>query len=117
MKTLCFIQYDDKINGVSKEAISLSQEIVKKTNGELTLLTFSQSAANELQKFEANKILFIDDNNLNQYNPLYYTAAVKQRMDEGLYDLLILGHTYEARDWVPRLSARCNIPFISDCID
>ena len=33
------------------------------------------------------------------------------------FDLLIMGHTYQARDWVPRLSARCNIPFISDCID
>ena len=35
MKILCFIQYEDKINGVSKEAISLGQEITKKTNGEL----------------------------------------------------------------------------------
>ena len=26
------------------------------------------------------------------------------------------GHTYQARDWVARLSARLDIPFISDCI-
>ena len=117
MKTLCFIQYDDKINGVSKEAISLSQEIAEKTNGELTLLSFNQSAINELKKFKADKILFVDDAKLTQYNPLYYTSAIKQIMNEGSYDLLILGHTYEARDWVPRLSARCDIPFISDCID
>jgi electron transfer flavoprotein alpha subunit len=31
-------------------------------------------------------------------------------------DILIFGHSYEARDWVPRLSARLDIPFISDCI-
>ena len=117
MKILCFIQYDEKINGVSKEAIALSQEIRSKTNGELTLLTFNDSAANELQKLQSDKIIFVNESLLNNYNPLHYTAAVKQIMDEGNYDLLILGHTYEARDWVPRLSARLDIPFISDCVD
>ena len=29
-------------------------------------------------------------------------------------DLFFFGHTYETRDWVPRLSARLNMPFISD---
>ena len=117
MKILCFIQYDEKINGVSKEAISLSQEIVNKTGGDLTLLTFNQSAANDLQKLQSNRVLLINESQLNSYNPLYYTTAVKQIMDEGSYDLLILGHTYEARDWVPRLSARTDIPFVSDCVD
>ena len=32
-------------------------------------------------------------------------------------DLIICGHSYQTRDWVPRLSARLDIPFISDCID
>ena len=90
---------------------------MEKTNGELTLLTFNQSAINELQKFKANKILFVDNDKLTQSNPLHYTSAVKKIIDEGSYDLLILCNTYEARDWVPRLSARCNTPFISDCID
>ena len=117
MKILCFIQYDKKINGVSKEAIALSQEIAEKTNSELTLLTFNQSASNELAQFKATEILLTNDDKLNEYNPLYYTSAVKQIMDKTPYDLLVLGHTYEARDWVPRLSAKCDIPFISDCID
>lgn len=117
MKILCFIQYDEKINGVSKEAVSLSQEIASKTNGKLTLLTFNESCSNDLQKLQSDKVMFVNTPLLNDYNPLYYTAAVKQVMDEGDYDLLILGHTYEARDWVPRLSARLDIPFISDCVD
>ena len=31
-------------------------------------------------------------------------------------DFFIFGHTYETRDWVPRLSARLDAPFLSDCI-
>ena len=30
-------------------------------------------------------------------------------------DLLIFGHSYESRDWVPRLSARLDKAFVSDC--
>ena len=118
MKILCFIQYEDNtINGVSKEALSVSQEIAANAGAELSLLTFSQSAAEELKSFTSNEILLVKDDNLNDYNPLFYTAAVEKVMIENSFDLLILAHTYQARDWVPRLSARCNIPFISDCID
>ena len=118
MKILCFIQYEDNaINGVSKEALSLSQEISEKYNANLSLLTFSESAAEELKKYTSDEILLANNDNLNDYNPLFYTTAVEQIMDQHSFDLLILAHTYQARDWVPRLSARCNIPFISDCID
>ena len=118
MKILCFIQYEDNtINGVSKEALSLSQEIAANSGAELSLLTFSRSAAEELKSYTSNEILLAKDDNLNDYNPLFYTAALEKVMSENSFDLLILAHTYQARDWVPRLSARCNIPFISDCID
>ena len=30
-------------------------------------------------------------------------------------NLLIFGHSYETRDWVPRLSARLDKAFVSDC--
>ena len=117
MKILCFTQYDDNINGVSKEAVALSQEIAEKTNGQLSIATFNDEASKELQSFEADEILFINNENLKNYNPLFYTSAIEKIFNAGEYDLLIIGHTYEARDWVPRLSARCDIPFISDCID
>ena len=118
MKILCITQYDDNLlNGVSKEAIVLGQELREKTNGNLSIVTFNGSAANELQKYNSNQIILVNDDNLNDYNPLYYTEAINQIIKKDSFDLVIIGHTYQARDWVPRLSARCNIPFISDCID
>jgi electron transfer flavoprotein alpha subunit len=32
-------------------------------------------------------------------------------------DVVAFGHTYQARDWVPRLSARLDAPFVSDCTE
>ena len=118
MKILCFVQDDDNaINPVSKEAIALSQEIKDKLNGELDILTFSEQVANELSQFESNQVLLGKSEELEDYNPLYYTSAVDCILNNNEYELLIIGHTYQARDWAPRLSARRDIPFISDCID
>ena len=118
MKILCFIQSEDNVtNGVSKEALSLSQELSEKTGGTLSLLTFSKSSAEELKQYSSNEVLLASNSELSDYNPLYYTSALEKIMSDNDFDLIIIGHTYQARDWVPRLSARCNIPFISDCID
>ena len=118
MKILCFVQNDDSvINPVSKEAIALSQEIKNKLNGELDILTFNQDVSSELNQFEATNILVGNNQELENYNPLFYTSAVEHIISSNNYDLIIVGHTYQARDWVPRLSARKDIPFISDCID
>lgn len=118
MNVLCFIQTEDgAINGVSKEALSLSQDLCQKSNGDLTILSFDPIAKSDLSKFKASSLIVLDSPELKSYNPLFYTAAVNQVMQQNSYNLLILGHTYQARDWVPRLSARSDIPFISDCID
>ena len=118
MKILCFIQSEDNVtNGVSKEALSLSQELSEKTGGTLSLLTFSKSSAEELKQYSSNEVLLASNSELSDYNPLYYTSALEKIMSDNDFDLIIIGHTYQARDWVPRLSARCNMPFISDCID
>ena len=55
--------------------------------------------------------------NLKKYNPLFYVDVFEKIFN--LYNprLVCFGHTYETRDWVPRLSARLNIPLISDCIE
>jgi electron transfer flavoprotein alpha subunit len=54
---------------------------------------------------------------LKDYNPIYYLSTLEFIYNKYSPDLLFFGHTYETRDWVPRLSARLDIPFIADCIN
>ena len=91
MKILCFIQSEDKsINGVSKEALSLSQELCEKNSGELTVLTFDNSATDELSNFSSDKLILGDSPDLQDYNPLFYTSAVEKLIKEHSFDLIIL---------------------------
>ena len=117
MKLFVFIQHEkDKINPVSLEALKGAQEIAEKSGGAVTAVTFSTSAGNQLTGYDLNEILIINDPKLASYNPLYYIQAMNNVVSAESADILVFGHSYEARDWVPRLSARLDIPFVSDCI-
>ena len=47
---------------------------------------------------------------------MYFVKAIEEIIKAESPNYIVFGHSYEARDWVPRLSARLDIPFISDCI-
>ena len=117
MKIFVYIQEEQsKINTISLEAIQGAQKIAEKRNGSVSAITFNQETANALTQYNLSEILYIEDPKLRNYNPLYYLSAMEQISKQESPDMIIVGHTYEARDWVPRLSARLDIPFISDCI-
>ena len=112
MKILVFIQVDDnKINKMSLEALKCAQGLTSN----ISAVTFHEGAANELTNYNLNEIIFAKNEKLNTYNPLYYAKALESLIDESC-NAVFFAHTYETRDWVPRLSVRMNYPFISDCI-
>jgi electron transfer flavoprotein alpha subunit len=53
---------------------------------------------------------------LVSYSAEYYTAAMSQILEAEQPELFVAGHTYQARDWMPRLARRWKRPLISDCI-
>ena len=117
MKLFVFIQHEEgKINSVSLEALLGAQEIAEKSGGNVSAVTFSASAGEKLTGYDLSEILVIENPQLENYDPLYYVKAMEDVITAESPDILIVGHSYEARDWVPRLSARLDIPFISDCI-
>ena len=113
MKILVFIQVDDnKINKMSLEALKCAQGLTSNVSA----VTFHEGAANELTSYNLNEIIFAKNEKLNTYNPLYYAKALESLIDESC-NAVFFAHTYETRDWVPRLSVRMNCPFISDCVN
>ena len=114
MKIITFIQTTDgKINSNSLEALSAAQKLSSEDN---YILTFDKNAAKELSLYQSKGIILIESDQVKNYNPLYYLHALNTITDTLKPDYFFFGHTYETRDWVPMLSARLDIPFVSDCI-
>ena len=116
MKLLVYIQQDQgNISSGSLESLKGAQEIAEKSGCTVSALTFSSNAGEKLTGYNLSEVLVIDNPHLAIYNPLYYVKAMEDVLRAESPDILVITHSYEARDWVPRLSARLNIPFVSDC--
>ena len=113
MNILVFIQTNDnEISKMSLEALACSQSLGYKVSA----ITFNNETAKKLSNYELKEVILIENENLNQYNPLHYTETLAQVIKDD-FNAIFFAHTYEARDWVPRLSAKLDIPFISDCVN
>ena len=118
MKIVIFIESsENKIHSVSMESLVAAQKLKNDTNGELHAIIFNPNLNDTLLAYNLDSIISIDNENLKTYKPLYFLEALKQIDDSINPNIFIFGHTYETRDWVPRLSAKLDIPFISDCTD
>ncbi len=116
MNILIYIEdNDNKINSNSLESLKAAQDIKANKNGQIFAVTFNDNIASELTKFDLDKVYAFNNSNLNDYSPMYFIKAMENLINEIRPDMIIFGHTYQTRDWVPRLSARLDIPFISDC--
>ena len=117
MKILCFIQtLDGNANNNSLESLFAAQEISKNNNAEVHAVVFNKDVATKLSSYNLNSVIYINNSELETYNPEYYLKSLELLNNELNPDLMVFGHTYETRDWVPRLSARLDKAFISDCV-
>lgn len=118
MKILVYIQRDgDSIIRNSLEALAGAQKFAAESGGEITAVCFDQGLTNSLTDYNISEVINVSNDVLNSYSPLHFTTAMEEVIGETSPDVVIFGHTYEVRDWVPRLSARLDAPFISDCLD
>ena len=116
MKIVAFIQSsDNQINSMSLESLAAAQKMKKMCNGELHLVIFNNNLGNALLEYECDSVIILDNSQLQSYNPLFFVETFNQINNQINPDIFIFAHSYETRDWVPRLSARLDIPFISDC--
>lgn len=118
MKILCFIQtLDGKANNNSLESLFAAQEISKNNSAEVHAVVFNKDVATKLSSYNLNSVIYINNSELETYNPEYYLKSLELLNNELNPDLMVFGHTYETRDWVPRLSARLDKAFVSDCVN
>ena len=100
---------------MSKEAIAGAQKI----GGSITALVIGQNSdaiSNELSSIAIDEILVVKHELVSSYNSDGYTEVIAQVIQSTEPDMVVIGHTYQTRDFMPRVSARLDIPFIPDII-
>ena len=107
------------IHRMSLEAIVAAQKISSKLKSKITALAMGSNAdalALEASKYELNEILKINSSSLNSYSSDGYAIAIEQIILENDFRYVFFGHTYQVRDYVPKISAKLMRPFLADNI-
>jgi len=104
-------QREGKWNKVSFETLAAAQQIARETGGSLSAAVIGKGVAalaGELTGFQLDEVLLVEHDLLEKYTPDGFTIALRQLIEQSKPDLVLLPHTYQVRDFAPKLAASLN---------
>jgi len=112
-------QRDSKWNKVSFETLAAAQQIAKQASGAVSGAVIGKGVAalaDELAGYQLDEVLLIEHDLLREYTPDGFSVALRQVIEGAKPDLVLLPHTYQVRDFAPKLAASLGKGMIGDCI-
>ena len=108
-----------KIHPFSIEAVAAGQKFAEQLNCELSILCLGEKVddlKSQAQSFKANKLIIAQHSMIDMYSADGYSKVLSDIISELSPKYVLMGHSYMVRDFLPRVSAKLNIPFVSDII-
>jgi electron transfer flavoprotein alpha subunit len=112
-------QREGKWNKTSLEALAAAQQITAEVKGRLAGLVIGKGVArlaDELAASKLDEVLLVEHDLLGAYTPDGFTLALAQAVAQVKPDLVLLPHTYQVRDFAPKLAAALGKGMIGDCV-
>jgi electron transfer flavoprotein alpha subunit len=112
-------QREGKLNRVSLETVAGAQALAKQTGWTVEIAAVGGSVAApaaELAKTAVAKVYAIEDASLERYTPDGFVTALKAFIEDRKPRLVLLPHTYQVRDFAPKLAAKLGAALVSDAV-
>jgi len=112
-------QREGKLNRVSWETLTAGQALAAETGWTLEAAVLGSrtgTLAKEVAAKKVAKVYAIESPKLEPYTPDAFVAALKQFISSKQPKLVLMPHTYQVRDFVPKLATAMDRTAISDCI-
>jgi electron transfer flavoprotein alpha subunit len=112
-------QRDARWNKVSFETLAAAQQIAQQAKGSLSGAVIGKglaALADELAGYQLDEVLLIEHDLLAEYTPDGFSLALRQVVETTKPDLVLFPHTYQVRDFAPKLAASLQKGMIGDCI-
>ncbi len=113
-------QRGGKWNKLSFEAVAAAQKIAQALNTPLQAAVPGagiQELAEEAATYGVEKLFALDHPLLGDYTPEGYTAALEQLITSQQAKAVVFPHTYQVRDYAPKLATRFGKELVSDVVD
>jgi electron transfer flavoprotein alpha subunit len=106
-------QREGKLNRASWETVAAAQQM----DGEVTVLAIGanvRGVAAELAGAKVKEVVTVEHAALDPYTPDGFTAALQDAVGQLQPDYVLLPHTYQTRDFAPKLAARMDRALLTD---
>jgi electron transfer flavoprotein alpha subunit len=121
MSVLVILEHNGgKWNRMSFEALAAGQKIAQAAGGTAAAAVLGadiEALTKEASGFAVEKVYALNHALLADYTPDGYTAALQQLIDAAKPEAVVFPHTYQARDYAPKLATRFGKALISDVVD
>jgi electron transfer flavoprotein alpha subunit len=110
-------QRGGKLNRATLETIAAAQQLAAGRPVTIALPGApgdAQKAAPELAAAAVKEIVTVESSSLEMYTPDGYTAALQAAIGQLSPEIVALPHTYQTRDFAPKLAARMDRAIITD---
>ena len=112
-------QRQGKWNNGSFETLAAAQQIAVAASGAVSAVVVGKgldALAAELAGKNVEQVLQVEHDLLESYTPDGFCVALKQVIETAKPDLVLFPHTYQVRDFAPKLAAMLGKGMIGDCI-
>jgi electron transfer flavoprotein alpha subunit len=112
-------QRQGKWNNTSFETLVAAQQLAADTGSAISALVLGKSAGNFAEDLAGKNIaeaLLVEHDLLESYTPDGYCLALSQVIQSAKPDLVLFPHTYQVRDFAPKLAAMLGKGMIADCV-
>jgi electron transfer flavoprotein alpha subunit len=111
-------QREGKWNNTSFETLVAAQQIAATTTGTVSAVVLGKgiaTLAEELATKNVAEVVPVENDLLEQYTPDGYCVVLKQIIESAKPDLVLFPHTYQVRDFAPKLAAMLGKGMVGDC--
>jgi electron transfer flavoprotein alpha subunit len=117
---LVFIEHKNCVlNKVSLEAIAAAQSIGKDLGLAVTAVIPCDkdcALAEEISRYAIEKVIVAKNEKLGTYTPDGYADAWEEVIKTTNPQYVVMAHTYQVRDFAPKIAARLGREVVADCI-
>ena len=106
-----------KVHRMGLESITAAQTMAKGRGFSIAALVMGSNAdelATQVSNYDIGEVLKLQHDLLSSYSSDGYAEAVKQVVEKESPKYVFFGHTYQVRDYVPKISAKLMKPFLVD---
>jgi len=106
-------------NRMSFETLAAAQQLAGELNTTASAVVLGQGIevlAADLAGKELARLYLVEHELLKEYTPDAYTSALRQLLAQAPHDYVLLPHTYQVRDFLPKLATALGTVAVSDVV-